>query len=98
MTVPFVLAFSASCSTNATLAPRPALSAGSMAARVTAGAAAAAADAGPAPVTTTPTPTAAAVAAAAQRGNGPLLRDIDGSILSGSWRDRPRRSTAGRAP
>src|ERR1051326_3480858 len=35
MTVPLVAAFSASCSLNATLAPRPATSAGSRAARVT---------------------------------------------------------------
>src|SRR4051794_12213369 len=101
MTVPLVLAFSASCSTKPTLAPRPAVSAGSMAARVTAGADPAA-EAGPAPVTTTPRPTAAAVAAAAHRGGpadhrdkGPVLRDIDDSILSGGG-GRPRRSTAGR--
>ncbi|GAA1503798.1 hypothetical protein GCM10009827_016200 [Dactylosporangium maewongense] len=98
MTVPFVLAFSASCSTNATLAPRPALNAGSMAARVTAGAAPGfPATAGPAPVTTTPTPTAAAVAAAAQRGKGPMLRDIDDSILSGGGRT-PETLYGGAAP
>src|SRR6478736_3844290 len=38
MTVPFVAAFSASCSRNGTVAPRPATSAGSRAARVTTGA------------------------------------------------------------
>src|SRR5688500_3078924 len=102
MTVPFVLAFSASCSRKATLAPRPAVSAGSRAARVTTGDAPAA-EAGPAPVTTTPRPTAAAVAAAARRGgpldhraNGPVLRDIDDSILSGGAdaRDALRRGGA----
>ncbi|GAA3230922.1 hypothetical protein GCM10010532_066170 [Dactylosporangium siamense] len=103
MTVPFVLAFSASCSTKATLAPRPAVSAGSIAARVTTGAVPAAV-AGPAPVTTTPRPTAAAVAAAAHRGGpldhrakGPVLRDIDDSILSGGGRT-PETLYGGAAP
>jgi hypothetical protein len=62
MIVPFVVAFSASCSLNATVAPRPATNAGSSAARVRTGLGPAGdpgrALAGPAPVTRTPMVTA----------------------------------------
>jgi hypothetical protein len=61
MTVPVVTAFSASCSTKLTCAPRPATSAGSRAARVTTGATAA--PAVPASAATL-SPAAATVAAA----------------------------------
>src|SRR6185503_3264188 len=81
MTVPVVAAFSASCSANATVAPRPATSAGSRAARVTTGprgfvAGAASAGAGTRPVTTV---TAAATAArrVARRAGG-MLQAIGG--------------------
>src|SRR3954467_9962583 len=77
MTTPLVVACSASCSAKPTLAPRPATSAGSSPARVTAVAADAAKAVVP-PATMTPRPTAAAVAAADHRdGNPVVLRDID---------------------
>src|SRR4051812_30074043 len=71
ITAPLVAAFSASCSANGTVAPRPATSAGSRAARVTAGPAAVvrgAASAVPATPSTMLRPTAEAVATVAQRG------------------------------
>jgi hypothetical protein len=61
MIVPFVVAFSASCSTKSTLAPRPATSEGSRAARVTTGAEAAAAE--PVPTARVSPKAVAAVAA-----------------------------------
>ena len=83
ITAPVVRAFSASCSTKETAAPRPATSAGSRPARVTA--VDDDAEAGPAPPATMVRPTAEAVTTAAKRG-GTLdhlaKADIDGLFLS----------------
>ena len=76
MTVPLVAAFSASCSRKATLAPRPATSAGSSAARVTLAGTAGAATAPPSPaVLTASVATIVAAAMAAQRDF--LVHDLD---------------------
>src|SRR5258707_781822 len=82
MTVPFVTAFSASCSTKGTVAPRPATSAGSRPARVTGVGVGVVAYAVPAALTTRPRPTRPAVAAVAQRGRL-NSRNIDGLFLIG---------------
>src|SRR3954453_13226236 len=89
MIEPLVAAFSASCSANGTVAPRPATSAGSRAARVTTGpaGAAGAAWAAPAVPVTRLRPTADAAATVAQRGGAPVRvssRNIDRLFLEGA--------------
>src|SRR6185369_3939407 len=72
MTVPFVAAVSASCTAKATVAPRPATSAGFSAARVTIGEGPVAAKAVPAPLPATTLTTAAPTTIAAGHRRNPL--------------------------